>query len=205
MLLGVSGWLGRRSADARLRVYPWVALACGIGSAVFGMMIILFTLPLALGLLDLAFALVAMALIAVTDAALRRTHLLGSIVAGTTTDGTGSFTRCLSWPLWELHDIDRFPALQVLRIVMAVAAIVVIVAMLATSARRPGLRAPAVLVTVALVVELGLGLVITVGGLAPTQTNGIDATIAVSYSAAAVLLMWAIAWVLGRTRAAAVD
>ena len=228
VLLGVSGWLGRRSADARLRVYPWVALACGIGSAVFGMMIILFTLPLALGLLDLAFALVAMALIAVTDAALRRTHpagdaptprvlarvtlvllfamhLLGSIVAGTTTDGTGSFTRCLSWPLWELHDIDRFPALQVLRIVMAVAAIVVIVAMLATSAHRPGLRAPAVLVTVALVVELGLGLVITVGGLAPTQTNGIDATIAVSYSAAAVLLMWAIAWLLGRTRAAAVD
>ncbi|WP_231979381.1 COX15/CtaA family protein [Tessaracoccus coleopterorum] len=127
------------------------------------MMIILFTLPLALGLLDLLFALIAMALIAVTDAALRRKHpsseaaaprrlagvtlillfamhLLGSIVAGTTTAGTGSFTRCLSWPLWELHDIDRFPALQMLRIAMAVMAIVLIAALVVLSARRPALR-----------------------------------------------------------------
>lgn len=221
VLLGVAGWLGRRSPDARLRVLPWVALACGIGSAVFGMMIILFTLPLALGLLDLGFALVAMALIAVTDASLRRIHpaedavgprrlagatlallvamhLLGSVVAGTTTDGTGSFTRCLSWPLWELHDIDRFPALQVLRIAMAVAAIALTGAVVALSARRASLRGPAAAVTVSLLVELALGIVITIGGLAPTQTNGIDATIAVTYSAAAVALMWSLAWLLGR-------
>ena len=35
VLLGVSGWMGRRYADPRARVFPWVALACAIGSAVF--------------------------------------------------------------------------------------------------------------------------------------------------------------------------
>ena len=55
-----------------LAVLPWVALACAVGSAVFGMMIILFTLPLALGLLDLAFAIVALLLSVVTASALRR-------------------------------------------------------------------------------------------------------------------------------------
>lgn len=226
VLLGVAGWMGRRYPDARLRVFPWVALACGVGSAVFGMMIILFTLPLGLGLLDLAFALIAMALIAVTDASLRRVHpatdavaprrlagftlmllfamhLLGSVVAGTTTAGTGSFTRCLSWPLWEVHDIDRFPGLQVLRIVMAATAVVLITAIVALAARRPALRGPVVAVAVSLLVEVGLGLVITVGGLAPTQTNGIDATIAVTYSAAAVALMWSLAWLAGRAVPAA--
>ncbi|SHI80544.1 cytochrome c oxidase assembly protein subunit 15 [Tessaracoccus bendigoensis DSM 12906] len=228
VLLGVSGWLGRRSRDPRLRVYPWVALACAVGSAVFGMMIILFTLPLALGLLDLLFALIAMALSTITHSALRSTrpdddaprtrklagvtlgwlfamHLLGSVVAGTTTDGTGSFTRCLSWPLWELHEIDRFPALQVLRIAMAAVAIVFIAVILYLAASRPSLRTAAAVAGVALVVELGLGIVITTAGLAPTQTNGIDATIAVTYSAAAVTLMWALAWLVGQATPAAIQ
>ena len=227
VLLGLSGWLGRRSPDPRVRLYPWIALALAIGSAVFGMMIILFTLPLALSLLDLAFALVAMVMIACTDAALRHSHacdssprpkslaqlslvvlivmhLLGSVVAGTTTAGTGSFTRCLSWPLWELHDIDRFPFLQMLRIGLAVIAIVLTCATVATSWRAPGLRPPAIVVTVAIIVELGIGVLITITGLAPTQTNGIDATIAVTYSAAAVVLLWALAWLSGLARQAAV-
>lgn len=222
VLLGVSGWLGRRDADARVRVLPWVALGCAIGSAVFGMMIILFTLPLGLGLLDLAFALVAMVLISLTDQALRRgrrtasdptpatlsavalavlitMHLLGSVVAGTTPNGVQSFTRCLSWPLWQVHDIDRLPGLQGLRIAMAVVAIVLILAIAALSVRRSALRGWAFAALAALGVEVALGMVITVAGLAPTQTNGIDAGIAVSYSAAAVAIMGALAQVLGRS------
>ena len=54
-------------------------------------------------------------------------------------------------------------------------------------------------------VELALGGLITVAGLAPTQTNGIDATIAVLYSAAAVGIMAALAQVLGAALPAAVD
>lgn len=221
VLLGVSGWLGRRSPDVRVRVFPWVALVCAVGSAVFGMMIILFTLPLALGLLDLLFALIAMALITITDTALRGAHpdtdaprprriavgtlglimamhLLGSVVAGTTGDGTGSFTRCISWPLWQVHEIDDYPALQWLRIAMAAVAVVGILATVALAWRRSALRLPAAAVVISLLVELVLGGVITSEGLAPTQTNGIDAAIAVSYSAAAVLLMWALAWLIGR-------
>ena len=228
VLLGVAGWLGRRSPDARVRVLPWVALGCAIGSAVFGMMIILFTLPLGLGLLDLAFALIAMALITVSDQALRgerrpapqpllarlaagtfallvAMHLLGSIVAGTTAAGVQSYTRCLSWPLWQVHDIDRLPGLQVLRIVMAVAAIALIALIAALAARRAAVRVPAFVAAGLLGVELALGGLITVAGLAPTQTNGIDATIAVLYSAAAVGIMAALAQVLGAALPAAVD
>lgn len=226
LLLAWTGLLGRGARDVRVRFYPWLALVCGVGSAIFGMMIIKFHLPLVLGLLDLAFALIAMSLITVTDAALRpgrseeqprlrrlvRTtlgliivmHLLGSIVAGTTSDGTGSFTRCLSWPLWELHDIDRFPALQVIRIVMAVFAVALIALIVALAFRHRALRLPGLAVAVCLLVELVLGVVITLGGLAPTQTNGIDATIAVTYSFAAVALMWSLAWLLGLTRRSAV-
>ena len=221
VLLGVSGWLGRRSADARLRVYPWVALACGIGSAVFGMMIILFTLPLALGLLDLAFALVAMALIAVTDAALRRTHpagdaptprvlarvtlvllfamhLLGSIVAGTTTDGTGSFTRCLSWPLWALVEVDGAAAPQGVRMVLAGAAALLILAV-GWRLWRGGARVLAAVLVGALAVEQGLGIAIVAAGVSAGQTNGIQATVAVLYSALAVVILAAISLAVART------
>ncbi|WP_454227493.1 COX15/CtaA family protein [Propioniciclava flava] len=223
VLLGVSGWMGRRYADPRARVFPWVALACAIGSAVFGMMIILFTLPLGLSLLDLAFALIAMVLITITDAALRPRaaalparrglarlttaalsvlivmHLLGSVVAGTTPDGVASFTRCLSWPLWEVHDLDRFPALQITRIVLAAVAIVVIVAVTALAQRQRRGRVPAWIAVALVAIEQILAAVITTAGLAPTQTNGIDATIAVTYSAVAVAIMWALCWVLGES------
>ena len=223
VLLGVSGWLGRRSPDVRLRVFPWAALLCGVGSAVFGMMIVLFHLPLALGLLDLLFALVAMVLIAVTDAALRRDrtptrqpriarlirttlttlivmHLLGSVVAGTTSAGTGSFTRCLSWPLWVLPAIDRFPALQAVRIVLAAASLALIVWIVALALRHRRLRLAALLVAVATAVEVALGVVISAGGLASTQTNGIHLPVAVAYAAAAVTIVWSLAWLLGLCR-----
>lgn len=220
VLLGVTGWFGRRSGDKRVRVLPWVALACGVGSAVFGMMIILFSLPLPLGVLDLAFALVAMVLITLTDGAVRlrrcatsesllawlaaatlciliAMHLLGSVVAGTTSTGVQSYTRCLSWPLWQVHDIDRFPALQALRIVFAVVALILVWIIALLSARRPAVRAPAFVSAALVVAELAIGAMIASAGLAATQTNGIDATIAVAYSAVAVTLMWALAWLLG--------
>ena len=71
-------------------------------------------------------------------------------------------------------------------------------------AQRRGVgRLPAGLAAGLLVLELALGILITNAGLAPTQTNGIDATIAVTYSAVAVGIMWALAWVLGESLGAA--
>lgn len=220
VLLAVTGWFGRRHTDPRVRVLPWIALACAIGSAVFGMMIILFTLPLVLGLLDLGLALVAMLLSTVTYLAIRpgrslplaspirrlagccfgllvAMHLLGSAIAGTTEGGTGSFTRCLSWPLWTITEIDGAPALQLLRVVMAVIAAVMILT-IAELARRVGAPGLALSLAAFLVLELLLGIVILAGGVTAGQTNGIQATVAVVYSAVAVAIMWSVAFAYAR-------
>ncbi|QXT64027.1 COX15/CtaA family protein [Tessaracoccus palaemonis] len=220
VLTGLTGWFGRRHPDGRVRVLPWVALGCAVGSAVFGMMIILFTLPLLLGLLDLGLALVALLLTTTTYLALRRgemladavptrrlaggtfallvvMHLLGSVVAGTTSTGTGSFTRCLSWPLWTIVEIDGSPVLQGLRMAMAVVAAGLIIA-LADRARRADAGGLALALVVSLLVELGLGMVILNAGVTAGQTNGIQATIAVLYSAVAVVIMWCVAFAFAR-------
>lgn len=222
--LAWSGWLGRRSRDPRLRVYPWVALGLAVASAVFGMMIILFTLPMALGLIDVGGAVVALGLITVAAQATTRgpavatlpgaplthrlavgafgtllvTHLLGIVVAGRTPDGHSSYTRCIGWPLWQVIDLDGSPALQMLRNGLAGLAVVLIVAAIATGARRATLRVPVALLGAAVTVELGLGVLIRTQGLAQAQTNGIDAGLAVAYSAFAVAILWALAHVAGR-------
>lgn len=217
---GWAGWLGRRSADVRVRLFPWVALGLAVGSAVFGMMIILFTLPLGLALIDVGGAMVAMTMMTISSAAVtsrvdggspsvRRLglgalvvlismHLLGIVVAGVTSAGTGSFTRCISWPLWLVLDIDKYPALQVARIVMAAAALVLIAATVAKAARSPKLRMPAVVLAALTVLELALGLLIRAQGLALTQTNGINATLAVLYTALASGIVWALGYLIGR-------
>lgn len=220
VFLAWSGWLGRRSSDVRLRILPWIALVGALGAAVFGMMVILFTLPLGLAMLDLGLALVAMCLSAISASAFgtRRAepratrsqligitlgllivmHLLGSFVAGTTSAGTGSFTRCISWPLWQVLEIDSHPVLQVLRIVMAGLAGVLIVLIAAAGVRNPRIRTISVALLGMLAVELVLGAVILSQGLDITQTNGINLTVAVAYSAAAVAIMWLLAELLGR-------
>ncbi len=221
VLLAWSGVLGRRHADARVRVLPWVALACAVGSAVFGMMIILFTLPLALGLLDLAFAIVALLLSVVTASALRRRpalpgagrtrplagaafvallvmHLAGSLIAGVTDDGTGSFTRCLSWPLWAIVEVDGAAAPQVVRMVLAGAAALLILAV-GWRLWRGGARVLAAVLVGALAVEQGLGIAIVAAGITAGQTNGIQATVAVSYSAFAVVILGAISLAVARS------
>lgn len=224
VLLAYAGWLGRHSHDRRLRVMPWVALVFAIGSAVFGMMIILFTLPLGLGLIDVGGALVAMTLITIAaeaasgrgaPAGAPRTralaggalgvlivmHLSGIVVAGKTSNGTGSYTRCLSWPLWQVLELDRYDGLQVMRIGLAVLAAALVVAAVVTGLADPRLRGPAVSLGVLLAVELGLGLLIREQGLAVTQTNGINQTLAVAYSVTASALLWALGYLLGRTYA----
>ena len=36
LLLAWTGLLGRGARDVRVRFYPWLALVCGVGSAIFG-------------------------------------------------------------------------------------------------------------------------------------------------------------------------
>ncbi|MDO5498651.1 MAG: COX15/CtaA family protein [Propionibacteriaceae bacterium] len=219
-----AGWLGRRASDVRLRVFPWIALALAVGSAIFGMMIILFSLPLGLALIDVGGAIVAMTLMTIAAATLAQRgtnggsapvrrlgvaafvtvltmHLLGLIVAGKTSLGTGSFTRCLSWPLWKVLEIDRLEGLQVTRMVLAGIAIILIAAAVVKALAVPRLRAAAITLAVVLIAELGLGLLILSQGLAFTQTNGINATLAVTYAALASGVLWALGHLIGKAGA----
>ena len=55
--LAWASWQGRRVADRRVRWFPLAALVAALASGAFGMMIVLFSLPLALGVLDVAYRL----------------------------------------------------------------------------------------------------------------------------------------------------
>lgn len=221
-LIAASAWKGRGQSDVRLRVLPWFALAGAIGSAVFGMMIILFHLPLALGLLDLFGALLAMTLITISAEAasgrgasagnppvlrlawgalgtLGAMHLTGLVVAGKTqTEDFMSYTRCLGWPMWQVLDVDRYAGLQLIRIGLAVLAAALVVTTVVRGLRDPRLRGMSLVLAGLFAAELVIGLVIRAQGLGLTQTNGVNQGLAVLYSLVAASLLWTLGYVIGR-------
>ena len=225
VLLAASAWLGQHASDVRVRIYPRIALALAIASAVFGMMLILFTLPMPLGLLDVGGAVVAGALITIAAQARSRVdrapegsvwrlgvaafpfllvmHLAGIVIAGRTPDGYSSFTRCLSWPMWQVLDIDGAAGPQAARMGLAVAAIVLIAFTVSRSLRHDALRTPALVLALAVAAELALGLLISSQGLDVSQTNGINATLAVAYASLAVAILAALSVLVGRALPAA--
>ncbi len=213
----------RRHQDRRLRVLPWIALAGAIASAIFGMMIILFHLPLLLGILDLFGALLAMTMITISaeaasgrgastgNAAVRGTawatlgtlvvmHLAGLVVAGKTQTGDFmSYTRCLGWPMWQVLEVDRYSGLQLGRIVLAVGAAVLLVVTVIRGLRDPRLRRMSMVLAGLFVLELVVGLVIRGQGIGVTQTNGVNQGLAVLYSVTAASILWALGYVIGRS------
>lgn len=226
-LIAAAAWRGRRERDPRLRVLPWIALAGAIGSAIFGMMIILFHLPLLLGLLDLFGALLAMTLITISaEAASGRgnargnargnrsvrsmawaalgtlvvMHLAGLVVAGKTQTGDFmSYTRCLGWPMWQVLEVDRYDGLQLVRIGLAVLAAALVIATIARGLRDPRLRGMSVALAVLFAAELVIGLVIRSQGIGMTQTNGVNQGLAVLYSVVAASLLWTLGYLIGRS------
>ncbi len=221
-LIAATAIKGRRHPDPRLRVLPWFALLGAVAAAVFGMMIILFHLPLLLGMLDLFGALTAMTLITISAEAasgrggaagnrpVRRLawgalgtlvvmHLAGLVVAGKTqTEDFMSYTRCLGWPMWQVLEVDRYGGLQVARIGLAVIAAVLNIAIVTRGMRDPRLRAMSVVLAVLFVAEIVIGLVIRSEGLGVTQTNGVNQGLAVLYSVIAASLLWALGYLIGR-------
>lgn len=208
---------GRRLADRRLRILPWVGLIAAIASAVFGMMIVLFSLPKMLGILDVAAAMVALCLnsataVWVTDETpgpaftatrMSRTgwvtalvillmHLLGIVVST-----EGSFVRCLGWPVWRIVAADHSPALQVVRIVIGVLAVALVAWLVVEAWRRPALRLHGVILAVLLAAELVLGQLI-VGQFTGAQERHIG--YAGAYSVLAGLILWCVALLAARAR-----
>lgn len=215
--LAAAGWLGRRHPDPRLGVLPWVALAGAAAAAVFGMITVLWTLPVGLAMLDVGGALVALAAIVVAAVAARagterrfagptaderrvgRTamsalgvlilvHVLGVVVAGTSSDGYRSFTRVIGWPAWRFVVMDHSPALQVARWVLVAIALALLLVTVRGLARR-GRRTWAGLLAALVGAELAMSVVISVRGLADAQTAGLTPPLAISYVVVAVAII----------------
>ncbi|MGB7963954.1 MAG: hypothetical protein WCF12_13495 [Propionicimonas sp.] len=185
-----------------VRVLPWVTVVGAIIAGVFGRMAVLgLPFPVWGGAADLAAALVAMGAMVVATVALERTpsawftskvgtlswlslallvamHLVSLFAAG-----PGSYTRCLSWPVWDLIAADRAAsgALQVARFVLSVLAAGAILATFALARRQASLKRPATAVAQLLGVVLAFGFVIR-------QTGSDD--LGVLFSLATVALLW---------------
>mgnify|MGYP001268698508 CR=1 FL=1 len=217
VFLGLAAWEGRRLTDRRLRWFPLAALVMAISSGVFGMMIILFSLPLVLGLIDVGAAMTALSLITYatvrldspgpgtrlsgaawgTQVAVVAMHLLGIVVAG-----KGSFVRCLGWPVWRIVESDVQPVLQGVRIALGLVAAALLVGVLVVAWRRVELRRTAMLLAGAWLVELVMGQVI-VGQFTGGEPRSLG--LAGAYSMLAGLIVWLIALLASRAGRPAVE
>lgn len=205
VFLALASAYGSKLLDVRLRWFPVAALVLAIASGVFGMMVILFHLPLVLGLIDVGGAMAALCLITYATVRLSSPgrgnrlsaaiwgaqvvvvamHLLGIVVAG-----PGSFVRCLGWPVWRIVASDQLVALQWVRIALGLVAAVLLVGVMVGTWRRTDLRRWVAGLAGAWVVELVMGQVI-VGQFTGGQARSIP--LAGAYSMLAGLIVWLIA------------
>lgn len=194
---GISAWSSQRS-NPWVRWLPWVAVVGALAAAVFGMSIIFWGLSAPLGALDLLCSLVALIAITTATAALERGGLRWrwrpSAIAGTATvvallamhaggilvAGTGSFTRCMGWPLWSLLSYDGHTGGQIARWVLAGLAFAGMAALAVTATGRA--KTLALVAAGLLVIEAGLAMLII--------TSGLNNYLSSSYSLIATLILW---------------
>lgn len=200
----IAGLLALRlkNVSPLVKVLPWVTVAGALVAGYFGRLTVLdLPIPPWGGALDLGSALAAMAAMLVATVALTRTptrasltptaavawtgvvvmvatHLVSLFAAG-----AGSYTRCLSWPVWELLAADRTASMpaQVVRLVLAVLAAAALLATIWLARHDSALRGPAVGVAVLLTLVLVFGLVIRA-----THSDQLG----VPFSLATVALVW---------------
>lgn len=198
--------LGQRSpaVPGWVKAAQWLALAGGAAAALFGMLIVLRGIPTWLGVVDLAAALTAMiatgiAAVAVTVRAPARGalpawsavgvllayHLSGIVVAG-----PASLTRCLSWPVWRIVDLDGAAGPQLLRLLLAATAAVLLVVTASRALQQPGRRGWGIAVLALLVAVLGAGAAIGAAGLPPEDRyEGAGLALAALYAGLSVALL----------------
>ena len=193
-----------------VKILPWVTVAGAIVAGYVGRGIVLgVQYPAWVSGADLGSALVAMGAMVVATVALERTPAqwfasrtgtwawaaVGTLfvmhIASLYAAGAGSYTRCMSWPVWELLTADRTGnfALQVARMVLAVAAVGLIILATRSAREDASLRRPAVAVNVLLAVVLLTGVTI--------RLTGSD-DLGVPYSVATVGLLWALVLLASR-------
>jgi cytochrome c oxidase assembly protein subunit 15 len=111
--------------------------------------------------------------------------LVAMHVSGIFAAGTGSYTRCLGWPLWKTIDGDLHPWLQTTRLGLAGVAAALLVATVVVTFRYEPLRGWGVVFAALLGVETVLGIDLRAG------TAGLS--VATAYSVTAVALLWSLA------------
>ena len=193
----VPGWVKRAQ---------WLALAGGAAAAVFGMLIVLRGIPTWLGVVDLAAALTAMiatgiAAVAVTVLAPARRRaglpawgavgvLLAYHLSGIVVAGPASLTRCLSWPVWTLVELDGATAPQVLRLGLAGGAALLLALTGVRALRRPSLRGWGIAALALLTAVLAAGFLIGESGLpAEDRYEGAGLAVAAVYAGLSVTLL----------------
>ena len=103
-------------------------------------------------------------------------------VSGIFAAGSGSYTRCLGWPLWRLVDADPHPVLQATRLGLAGLASALVVVTAVRAARTTRLRRWGVALAGLWVLEMVLGTALS--------ANGLDDATATGYSVTACALLW---------------
>lgn len=194
----------------RVRILPWVALLAALASGAFGRLVVVSSLPTWLGAVDLFCALTAMTVMGMAAvwastpsgraaersplesdqrrartsrlAAASVTALVTMHVTGIFAAGTGSYTRCMGWPIWRLIADDLHPWLQGVRLGLAGLSAALVVATAVVAARSERLRLWGIALATLFAAEMVLGLVIRGGG--------INDGVAGAYSVLAVALLW---------------
>lgn len=181
-LLLATGLVGLRTRDRLVRWLPWVALVGAFIAGVMGMLTVRVGISKGLAAFDLASSLVGLLAITVATAVVLRNParaqldgaaragwiavaaLLVFHVASILVAGKGSLTRCMSWPVWRLIEIDGSRAGQWVRLALAGAAVATLGAALVLGLREAATRGAALVVAVLVAVELVIGLTVIADG-----------------------------------------
>jgi cytochrome c oxidase assembly protein subunit 15 len=202
----VVGWRRARH-DVLITRLPLIAIFFTLAVVVFGAFAVLTGLARGVAALDLGSALIVLTLMttSTTAAYARRDNpalpdrlslgtrfatlgaatgilVYGVYVGGILVAGTGSLTRCLSWPIWRVLPVDVPGWPQLGRLAVSIVALVFLLGLIITALREPvsGARRAGWVGAAAFLVEMAAGLALMTAGASPL--------LAIVYVAAAVLL-----------------
>lgn len=196
-LIVAAAYLGWRNArrERLIRWLPTVAIGFTLAVVVFGAFAVLTGLPRGVAALDLGSALIVLTLMTAaatvgwvkhaqpelpdrlsaatplarlgyaSAAAVYLTYVGGVLVAG-----SGSLTRCLSWPIWRVLPVDLPGWPQTVRLVVSVIAALLVLALVARALLAREARAPrlaGVVLLAAFAVAMLVGVVMMTSGATP--------------------------------------
>ncbi|WP_297740607.1 heme A synthase [uncultured Tessaracoccus sp.] len=204
-LLLAAAIVGLRVKDPLVRVLPWVAFVGAMIAGVLGMLTVKVGISKAWAAFDLGASLIALVAITVATVCVLRYprrwqpgatgrlawgavgalfafHICSVLVAG-----SGSLTRCMSWPVWRVIEADGSAAWQWARLVLGGVAAVLTVLVAVQGLRRRDTRVFGAVLTVLVVCEVAMGLTVV--------AHGADLRVKAWYAALAAATFCVSVWV----------